>query len=62
MQVNYNRFTLQELERILDAAHTISFAFGTSSFPYRTDRYEGWINYPGWGVINNKTWYQTVTK
>lgn len=28
MQVNYNRFTLQELERILDAAHTISFAFG----------------------------------
>mgnify|MGYP001100448443 CR=1 FL=1 len=28
MQVNYNRFTLQELERILEAAHTISFAFG----------------------------------
>ncbi|WP_297716531.1 ABC transporter substrate-binding protein [Intestinimonas sp.] len=26
-------------------------------FPYRTDRFEGWINYPGWGVINNKTWY-----
>ena len=29
MQVNYNRFTLQELERILEAAHTISFAFST---------------------------------
>ena len=26
-------------------------------FPYRTDRYEGWTNYPGWGAINNSTWY-----
>ena len=26
-------------------------------FPYRTDRYEGWNNYPGRGVINNSTWY-----
>ena len=26
-------------------------------FPYRTDKYEGWTNYPGWGVINNTTWY-----
>lgn len=36
MQVNYNRFTLQELERILDAAHTISFAFGIQ-FPTREE-------------------------
>ena len=28
-------------------------------FPYRTDRYEGWTNYPGWGVINYKTWFST---
>lgn len=26
-------------------------------FPYRTDKYEGWTNYPGWGVINCETWY-----
>lgn len=31
-------------------------------FPYRTDKYEGWVNYPAWGVINNKTWYQLHTK
>ena len=37
MQVNYNRFTLQELERILDAAHTISFAFGIQ-FPTREEQ------------------------
>ena len=54
---------MRELQRIIsEQLPAISFAFGTSSFPYRTDRYEGWINYPGWGVINNKTWYQTVTK
>lgn len=37
MQVNYNRFTLQELERILDAAHTICFAFGIQ-FPTREEQ------------------------
>jgi peptide/nickel transport system substrate-binding protein len=26
-------------------------------FPYRTDKYVGWVNYPGWGVINWETWY-----
>lgn len=25
-------------------------------FPYRTDRFTGWVNFPGYGVINNKTW------
>ena len=40
----------------------VSLAFGTASYPYRTDKYEGWSNYPGWGVINNRTWYDTVAK
>lgn len=31
-------------------------------FPYRTDKIEGWVNYPAWGVINNKTWYQLYEK
>lgn len=26
-------------------------------YPYRTDKYEGWTNFPGWGVINCETWY-----
>ena len=37
MQIDYNRFTLQELERILDAAHTINFAFGIQ-FPTREEQ------------------------
>lgn len=31
-------------------------------FPYRVDKYEGWINYPAWGAINNKTWYTLTEK
>ena len=23
------------------------------------DHYEGWTNFPGWGVINYKTWFST---
>ena len=29
----------------------------TAYYPYRTDKYEGWTNFPGWGVINCETWY-----
>jgi hypothetical protein len=32
MEVNYNKFTEQELQVILDAARTINYAFGTQ-FP-----------------------------
>lgn len=32
MEINYNNFTEQELQVILDAARTINFAFGTQ-FP-----------------------------
>lgn len=32
MEINYNKFTKQELQVILDAARTINFAFGTQ-FP-----------------------------
>lgn len=32
MEINYNKFTEQELQVILDAARTINFAFG-SQFP-----------------------------
>lgn len=32
MEINYNKFTEQELQVILDAARTINYAFGTQ-FP-----------------------------
>ena len=40
----------------------LALAWDACYFPYRTDRYEGWINFPGYGVINNQTWYTVHTK
>ena len=34
----------------------------TSFYPYRTDRFTGWINYPGVGAVHGDTWYNTVMK
>lgn len=40
----------------------VSLGWEKAFFPYRTDRFTGWINYPSWGVINNKTWFQVKLK
>lgn len=34
----------------------VSLGWEKVFYPYRTDKFAGWINYPSWGVINNKTW------
>lgn len=34
----------------------VSLGWEKVFYPYRTDKFEGWINYPSWGVINSKTW------
>lgn len=58
----YEASMLELQEVIAEQLPAVSFAFGTSSFPYRTDKLDGWINFPGWGVINPKTWYTTYSK
>lgn len=35
----------------------LALCWDKAYFPYRTDRFEGWENFPGWGVINWKTWF-----
>ena len=40
----------------------LALCWDKAYFPYRIDKYEGWINYPGNGVINSKTWYNVVNK
>lgn len=37
MEINYNKFTEQELQVILDAARTINYAFGTQ-FPSHSEQ------------------------
>ena len=31
-------------------------------YPFRSDKFTGWVNYPGMGVINGETWYKTRMK
>ena len=54
---------VKELQKIASEGVVGSaLAWDTAYYPYRTDKYEGWVNFPGWGVINYKTWYNLTTK
>lgn len=39
-----------------------ALCWDTAFFPYRTDKINGWIYYPSWGVINGRTWFSLYTK
>lgn len=40
----------------------LALCWDNAYFPYRTDKYQGWTNYPGWGAINNQTWFTLIPK
>ena len=52
-----------EIQRYNDE-HTLGIALGWDHvfFPYWTDQYDGWTNFPGVGGVNYKTWYELYTK
>ena len=51
---------VEELQAIADEQVVgLALCWDKAYFPYRTDKYEGWTNFPGWGVINWKTWFST---
>ena len=48
----------KELQRLLaKELPAISLGWDSVYYPYRTDRFFGWVYYPAWGVINPKTWH-----
>ena len=48
---------VEELQAIADEQVVgLALCWDKAYFPYRTDKYEGWTNFPGWGVINYQTW------
>ena len=54
---------VKELQKIAsEDVVGIALCWDTAYYPYRTDKYEGWQNFPGWGVINYKTWYSLRPK
>ena len=58
--VSYDDYFAQSKETQRLAAEKvvgIALCWDKAYFPYRTDKYTGWNNHPGWGVINAETWY-----
>lgn len=48
---------VEELQAIADEQVVgLALCWDKAYFPYGTDKYEGWTNFPGWGVINYQTW------
>ena len=45
-----------------DNVYGIGLGWGKCYFPYRTDKYDGWINGSSWGAVNSQTWYNLYTK
>lgn len=45
-----------------DRMYAQALCWETAFFPYRTDKYAGWRNYPSWGVVNPTTWFELKTK
>lgn len=45
-----------------DTVFAQALCWETAFFPYRTDKYTGWENYPSWGVINCRTWFDLEQK
>jgi len=59
---SYEAYTpaMKELQALADEQVVgLALCWDKAYFPYRTDHYEGWTNFPGWGVINYKTWFST---
>lgn len=61
-QADYEE-VVQNLQNVInEEVIGIALAWDKAFFPYRTDKYEGWINYPAWGVINPDTWFNLYQK
>lgn len=61
-----NEIYVENVKKLQKMAEEVAFAqalcWEKAFFPYRTDKYEGWINMASWGAIHPKTWYTLKTK
>lgn len=60
--IEYDKNVVELQKIFVEQIPGIALCWDMAFFPYRTDKYEGWTNYPAWGVINNETWYTLRTK
>ena len=47
---------------VADTMAAEALCWETAFFPYRTDKYTGWENYPSWGAVHATTWYRLTAK
>ena len=47
---------------VADSMSAEALCWETAFFPYRTDKYTGWENYPSWGAVHATTWYRLTAK
>ena len=47
---------------VADSMSAEALCWETAFFPYRTDKYTGWENYPSWGTVHATTWYRLTAK
>ena len=62
---NYDEYisSFKEAQKInSEQAPVIALAIQKAFYPYRTDKITGFVEYPSWGVINNKTWFSAKAK
>ena len=53
----------QKLQQyVADTMAAEALCWETAFFPYRTDKYTGWENYPSWGAVHATTWYRLTAK
>ena len=53
----------QKLQKyVADTMAAEALCWETAFFPYRTDKYTGWENYPSWGAVHATTWYRLTAK
>ncbi len=54
---------VQKLQQIhAEDVPAVALCWQQGLFPYRTDKFEGGVYYPGWGIVNNQMWYTLTSK
>ncbi len=58
----YNKYSSKMQHMAEEHCYAQALCWEQAFNPYRTDKYQGWIDFPGWGVVNARTFYTLTEK
>ena len=58
----YAKYMMELQKMAYEECFAQALCWEEGHFPYRTDKIAGWNDYPGWGVINGRTWFDVYQK